>query len=315
MNLYRLPNTDLEVSRLCFGTVHVGASLQGADLDRLVSAFMEAGGNFFDTAHCYAFWEPAGAGCSEREFGACLRRLGIRERVFIATKGGHPDGGSAYPRPAEWLSERRLTADVDESLDRMGIERVDLFYLHRDDGNTPVEEIIEALNAQIRRGCVRYLGASNWSVARIEAANAYAARQGLQGFVISQVQWSLATPKWKIGADPTLRYVTDEERVWHQETGLPIAAYTATAAGYFAGNTNGGSNYDTETNAARRKRAEELAHQLGVTPTQVALAWLLGQDIPTLPIFSTSNLDHLREILNSESLRLSAEQRRWLQEG
>src|ERR1043166_2480787 len=104
MESYRLPHTDLEVSALCLGTGSFGTSIKDGEADRLVAAFLEAGGNFFDTAHCYAFWKPNGLGASERELAACLRRLGALEGTVIATKGGHPDQGEAYPRPVDFLT-------------------------------------------------------------------------------------------------------------------------------------------------------------------------------------------------------------------
>src|SRR5439155_5807796 len=180
--------TDLEVSALCFGAGGFGTSVGGAAAERLVADFLAAGGNFFDTAHCYAFWRANGLGASERELGACLRRLGALDTAVIATKGGHPDMGPDYRRPADFLSRGVIAADLDDSLERLGLDCIPLYYLHRDDGLTPVGEIVETLNEEIGRGRVRYLGASNWSVARIAAANAYAAAHGLRGFVASQVQ-------------------------------------------------------------------------------------------------------------------------------
>src|SRR5262249_42209713 len=139
MKRHPIPGTELKVSALCYGGGSFGAAVRGAELDRLVAAYIEAGGNFLDTAHCYAFWKAEGAGAGARELGACLRRLRCGDRVVVATKGGHPDGGEAYRRPDDYLSERVLTADIDESLHRLRVERIDLYYLHRDDPRVPVE--------------------------------------------------------------------------------------------------------------------------------------------------------------------------------
>ena len=315
MRRHRLPNTDLEVSTLCFGASSFGTGVRNAEADRLTAAFVEAGGNFFDTAHCYAFWEPNGLGASERELGASLRRLGLQDKVIVATKGGHPDWGAQYPRPADFLSEQVILSDIEESLERLGVSRIDLYYLHRDDGRTPVGEIIEMLNREVQRGRLRALGASNWSVTRLAEANAYAAQKGLQGFAASQIQGSLAEPKWQPDADPTTRYATDTEWAWHSDAGLPLVLYSATAGGYFANATGSGGLYDSPANQMRRERARELSARLGCTPTQVALAYLMAQSPPVVPLFGTTNPTHLTEILGAVSVALTPEQVRWLHEG
>jgi aryl-alcohol dehydrogenase-like predicted oxidoreductase len=315
MQRITLPNTDLELSALCLGGAVFGSSLSGEAADQLMHDFLEAGGNFVDTAHCYSFWEPAGAGSSEREVGAILRRMGMWEQVVVGTKGGHPVVGEGYPRPDRYLAPEVIASDVKDSLTRLGRDQIDLYYLHRDDTRTPVDEIIDALNAEVDQGRVRYLAASNWSTERMTAANAYAAQSGKQGFVASQVQWSLSTPTWTPGPDPTTRYVTEEDAVWHQETGLPIVAYSATANGYFAGTASGTKAYDTPENAARKQRAEQLAAEWGCTANQVALAYLRYAGPVTIPLFSTSRREHLAEGLGSLAITLTPEQCKWLQSG
>ncbi len=315
MRRVTLPRTSLQVSVLCLGTGDLGAYLKGEDAARVVEEYLNLGGNFVDTAHCYAFWTPAGAGCSERELGRIIRALGVREQVVVATKGGHPAGGSAYPRPDGYMSPEVVARDLMESLERLQMETVDLYYLHRDDPRVPVDEVISSLNEHIRAGRVRAIGASNWSTERIEQANRYASENGLQGFVISQVQWSLAVPNWKPTADPTTRYVTEEDAEWYAQHGIPIAAYTATALGYFSGTRKGEEGFGNPVNAQRRERARQLAEQMGYSPTQVALAWLLHQKPIVIPIFATGNLEHLRECTRATEVSLSTQQVEWLTHG
>jgi len=310
-----LPGTDLAVSELCFGMGGFGTTIRGDATDRLVAAYLEAEGSFFDTAHCYLFWEENGDGASERELGACLRRLGVRDRVVVATKGGHPDAGEAYRRPDDYLSEKVITSDIDDSLARLGDARIDLYYLHRDDPRVPAGEIIDMLNREIQRGRLGALGASNWSAERIAAANAYAASQGLHGFVVSSVMCSLADPDWKIGPEPTMRYVTSAEAAWHTATQMPIVAYSATGTGYFARTANSTKPPANPANEARRERARSLASQLGCTPTQIAVAWLLHQPYPILPLFGTTKPAHLAEILGAVAIALTPDQVHWLRHG
>jgi len=315
MNQYQIPGTELRVSALCFGGSGFGTNVKGKDADRLVSAFVEAGGCFFDTAHCYSFWEENGIGASEREFGACLKRLGYRDKVVVGTKGGHPDGGENYQRPDAYMSEIMINSDIDDSLERLGTDCIDLYYLHRDDPRMPISEIIGILNREIERGRIRYIGASNWPVQRIGEANEYASKHGLQGFAVSQVQCSLAEPNWEPSPDPTTRFVTEEDRAWYASVGMPIIAYSATSGGYFAGSKGSFGLYDNPTNQGRRRRAEELASKPGFSPMQVALAYLLHQKPLTIPIFRTANPAHLMEIIDSVSINLSDKQVQWLRDG
>jgi len=314
MHKVLLPYTTLNVSRLCLGTGVFGARIKGDSATRVVEEYLRLGGNFIDTAHCYAFWEPDGeAGCSEREVGRILRELGVREQMVLATKGGHPDGGPKYPRPDRYLSPEVLAQDITDSLQRLQVDTIDLYYLHRDDSRVPVGEIVDALHEHIRAGHIRYIGVSNWRTERIQQANIYAARRGLPAFVISQVQWSLAVPNWQMGEDPTVRYVTPEDAEWYARHGIPIAAYTSTAQGYFAGTQKGEASFgNNPVNAARRERARQMAQQIGVTPTQIALAWLLHQKPLTIPIFMTGNIEHLRECMAAAEVTLTPEQVRWL---
>jgi len=155
MTTRTLPGTTLRLSAFCYGTAELGATVCGAAADRLINAFRDAGGNFLDTAHVYACWTDAGAGSSERAIAAYFRRNGGRNQMIVATKGGHMPFAS-YVHSERYPSAAALADDI------------------RDDPRLPVAEIIETMNAEIRQGRIRYLGASNWQVARIAAANAYA---------------------------------------------------------------------------------------------------------------------------------------------
>ncbi|MCC6443637.1 MAG: aldo/keto reductase [Armatimonadetes bacterium] len=314
MKNVRIPDTDLTVSALCYGTADLGTRISEADGERVMAAFLEAGGNFFDTAHCYAFWvEGGGAGVSERTLARCLKRLGAGGSV-VATKGGHPDGGEAYPRPDRYLAPEVIASDLDDSLERLERERIDLYWLHRDDARVPVGEVIDAMNREIERGRVRHIGASNWSIDRIEAANAYAEAKSLRGFAASQVQWSLAVPAWQPGPDPTTRYVTDEDALRYRGL-MPVTAYSATAGGYFSAADRPDHPGETPINRARKQRAAALAQQIGCTPTQVALAYLLNQEGQVIPIFATGSMAHLKEAAGAANIALTPEQVRWLREG
>jgi aryl-alcohol dehydrogenase-like predicted oxidoreductase len=302
-------STDLRVAPLCMGLGNLGLGVKGEAAVRLISHYFEAGGNFVDTAHCYGFWADGQVGASEKELGAALRQLGGRERVVISTKGGHPGDPNGYPRPDSYLAPEVIAQDVAESLDRLGTDHIDLYLLHRDDGRVPVGEIMDALQPHVAARRVRYLGASNWRVERIAAANEYAAGRGQAGFATSQVHFALAEPEWADQPDPAMRYLTPQMQAWHAQTGMPVMAYSSSAGGFFAGRDGG---YATPENLARRERARELAGQLGATPTQVALAYLRAQAFPVTPITGTLSEAHLDEAIGATQLTLSPEQVAWL---
>ncbi|MBB6052885.1 aldo/keto reductase [Armatimonas rosea] len=290
---------------LGYGAGSLGTALSGDSAVRHVAAYLEAGGNVFDTAHVYACWQPGGVGASERELGRVLKQLGTLESAFIVTKGGHPAFGTEYPRPEHFLAPEVLEKDITESCERLGVERIPLYLLHRDDGVTPVAELLEPLQDP-RLGAI---GVSNWSVERIMEANAVATERGWRGFVTNQIQGSLATPSWPITDDPTTRYLTEREL----DFGLPLMFYSATAGGYFAGKSS--KLYDSPENATRRARAQQLAERYGATATQVALAWLRSLPLPTIPLFGTTSEAHLQELLGAVSLRLTPDEAQWLTEG
>ncbi len=312
-----VPLTDtLTVSRFCYGAGGLGTVVTGADVDRLIDRYLEAGGNCLDTAHCYCFWMPEGDGASEREVGRQVRRVGP-DRLLVATKGGHP-GVDGYPRPDRYMSPERLRQDIDDSLLRLGLDHIDLFWLHRDDPREAVETIIDYLNTECASGRIRAFGASNWRVERVAEANAYARRSDQQGFVAAQVQWSLAQPNWHIpdAPDPAMRAVTPGDAQWYRAVHMPVFAYSSTACGFFSGESAPmASAFDNPMARARRKRANSLAAQLDCTATQVALAWLLAGPTTVVPIIGTVNREHLSEALEALQIQLTPQHVKYLVSG
>ena len=316
-----IPGTNLRVSSICYGVMRFNLSTRGeADFD-LYQQYRACGGNFFDTAHAYSVWLPQGTGASERALGACLRRFGDRDQVVILTKGGLPGMAGIYPRPDDCMTPQVIASDISESLERLEIETIDIYMLHRDDPRHPVGEIIQTLNAEIRRGRVRHLGASNWSTARLAEANAFAAQRGLQGFVISSPQWNLGRQNHLSvlpdgSFDQSVIPMSEADVQWHAESRLPVMPWNPTAYGYFAGalNTNALS-FENALSHGRRERARALATTLGCSPTQIALAYLMNHPFPVFPVVGTLDRDHLADALGGTELRLCDDQLSWLRDG
>ncbi|MCX7801087.1 MAG: aldo/keto reductase [Fimbriimonadales bacterium] len=306
MERIHLPHTDLQVSRFAFGTADCGTRIPEDRALRVFEAYRKEGGNFLDTAHCYAAWVEGGLGVSERWVAGVVARFG-REGLVIATKGGHCafDG---YPRPDAFLAPEIVERDLSESLDRLRMDAVDLYYLHRDDPRVPVGELVDACNRLADAGRVRHLGVSNWSARRLADANAYASAHGLRPFAILQNHWSLMQPSWEsLDAPGDVRYVLDEERAVLEELGVPVAAW-APVRGIVELERGGGWGYGTERNRRRLAEARRVAAEVGATEAQVALAYLLRQRPVAIPILGTGDEGHLREALAAEALTLSDEQ-------
>jgi aryl-alcohol dehydrogenase-like predicted oxidoreductase len=311
----------MSVSALCYGVMRFNQRTRGDADFALYEQFRSAGGNFFDTAHAYAAWLPQGTGASEATLGACLRKFRDRDNVVILTKGGLPGMTGIYPRPTDCMTPEMIAADISESLERLQIDTIDIYMLHRDDPRHAVGEIIETLNAEIRRGRIRHLGASNWPVARIEAANAYASANNLEGFIISSPQWNLGRQNHLSvlpdgSFDHSVVPLEDADVAWYARHQLPVMPWNPTAYGYFAGAGSGNAqSFENPTSSSRRERARQLGQRLGVSAHQMALAYLMSHPFPVIPVVGTLDAHHLADTLAAASLALSSEQCRWLKEG
>lgn len=212
------------------------------------------------------------------------------------------------------MSAGRIGADIDDSLSRLQVDAIDLYWLHRDDPRVPVGEILEILNAEVARGRIRYFGGSNWTSQRLAEANAYAKENGLMGFVASQSRWNLACenedPQGEKRLSPGgLLAVSRNDARWHEQSQLPLMPYGSTANGFFATDGEAGKRlYDTRRGRARLAVAKDVADELGVTPNQIAIAWLLCQPFPVFPILGTGSMEHLRDAIAATDISLSDQQ-------
>ena len=319
MILRDIPGTDLRVSSICLGTALFGAnSAETASRElidtptayALLDAFVERGGNFIDTARSYNDWIPGERGRSEALIGRWFADRRNRQRTILATKGGQVDG-DGRPR----LTARELGHDIDASLRQLHVESIDLYYLHRDDAATPVESIIDALNTHVRVGKIRYLGCSNWTAARIRAANDYAAASGQAGFVANQPMWSAAVIDPAALPDQTMAVMDAGMRSLHIETGLACVPYSSQAGGLFSKLASslwsmrfrfgrGPVGYPVEPNRRRYRALCDVARSHALTVSQVGLSYLLSQPFVTVPIVGCRSLDQLHSTMTAVDVRL-----------
>jgi aryl-alcohol dehydrogenase-like predicted oxidoreductase len=316
-----IANTSLNVSILCLGGAGLGTRTPPDEVGRLLDVFTDIGGNFVDTAHVYPARVPGASGASERAIGAWLRRSSRRDGMVVMTKGGHPNPGAmGVPR----LTRSAIHDDLHESLDRLGMESVHIYLLHRDDPNREVAELIDTLADAWRAGKVQNYGVSNWSEARIREAQEYTRIQGLPPLVVSQVGWSLAVPCRDVVLASTMRWMDPATYAMHADTGLFMAAFSPQAGGFFAKaqlpegcSTSCAVDRICRTfcnaqNLQRLERARRLTHKYGVSTNTIALAYLLNQPLPLSAIIGCGTLNHLHDSVNATNVNLCCEDIRWL---
>ncbi len=323
------------VSRIVMGTDWLGARrfvyIRGR---RFSSPFVDRARNtqnfeLFDgvvAAGCTAFDTARAYGDSERTLGDWLHARKLRDRVAIITKGAHPG-----PRWQSRLTKRAIADDLGRSLKALRTDYIDLYLLHYDDGATDVGPLVDALNEHVADGRIRALGVSNWPTSRIAAAAAYARSRGQQPFAVSSVQFSLAAwrnPPWQ-SALTLSRDENAADREWYKASEMWLLAYSSLAMGFFSrarAYADGAETVPTPvsfgdkvfldaSNLARLQRARELARQRGVTPGQIALAWVLRHHPRVLAIVGARSVTSYVDAASACGLELSEDERRWLSHG
>lgn len=282
---------------------------QQAALEHL-DQLLELGCTAFDTAAVYQ------AGGTERLLGEWMRSRGIRQRLFLITKGAHPHLllGTSRFRP------QAIAEDLHASLRRLGTERIDLYLLHRDDPGAPLEPVLQALSGFQREGKIGAYGVSNWSHARIQEANEYARSHDLPLVAASSPHFSLldwVSPPWP-GCVSIAGPAGAEARSFHARTQTPVLAWSPLGSGFFSGRALPRScrkTYGSPANFSRRERAETLARKRGVSAAQVALAYLFHQPFPVSAVVAASTAEKMRHNLEATRLELGAAEVHWLESG
>ena len=304
----KISTTDLDVFPLALGGNVFGWTANQEESFAVLDAYAAAGGNFIDTADMYSAWAPGNSGGeSETIIGRWMKARANRDRMIIGTKVGMLE-------PLSGLSANTIPVAAEQSLGRLQTDRIDLYYAHKDDPKTPLEETLGAFDTLVREGKVRYIAASNYTAPRLAEALDVSKRGGFARFVALQPHYNLVERK---------EYEGELAEVVRRED-LSAIPYFALAKGFLTGKYRpgtpevksaraaGASAYLNERGLKVLAALDEVAGAHHTTVAAVALAWLLARPAVVAPIASARTTAQLADILPFVELRLSKEELRKL---
>jgi len=319
MRYVLIPGTDLMPSAICMGGGPLCTENDDRAIGALLDTFYEKGGTFIDSANIYGKWLPSGKNVCDINIGRWLRSRGVREKVVVTSKGGHPPlSKMAEPR----LKKDDVRADLDESLRALGSDCIDLYYLHRDDPSIPVEYVIDYLRDFVKEGKIRYFATSNWKAPRIRMAQEYARKSGKQGFSANQLLWSFAVPDMSKAPYPMMVSMDAESKRYHIDSGLAAIGYESQAKGFFQKQVKKEAvplpryieaMYGSEENVSRCHRAEKLAQALGTSLADITLGYVLNQPFASFAVIGSHSPEQLTVSLAAADMRLTPEQIAYLE--
>jgi aryl-alcohol dehydrogenase-like predicted oxidoreductase len=309
MKTLPLGDTGVDVSALCLGIMYFGTRTDEQTSRDLMDQYYEAGGRFLDTANVYAHWTDEGQGGeSERLLARWLKDRGCRDEVFIASKVGFAYSGDELGGAEQTLKADVIVRECDKSLQRMGIDTIDLYYAHNDDRDTPLEETLGAFDKLVKAGKVRFIGASNTVSWRLAEALCTSEHNDFARYVA--IQQKCTYLRSQRGVDYQWWPPASEELLQcckHRK--VTAVAYSPLLRGaYTRKDKDIGDAHDTAENHARLAALYKLAEDRGVTANQLVLAWMIHHDPPILPLFSVSNSEQMAENLGALDISLSEQE-------
>jgi aryl-alcohol dehydrogenase-like predicted oxidoreductase len=301
MEKRRLGNSELEIAPFALGSNVFGWTIDEKTSFQVLDAFLGAGFNFIDTADSYSTWVPGNKGGeSERIIGKWFKSRGNRDKVFIATKVGSDMG------QGKSLKKKYILEEVETSLRRLQVNRIDLYQSHWDDLSTPVEETLEAYQQLITQGKVRVIGASNFSKERLQQALAASKNSSLPRYETFQPRYNLYDRE---------EFEREYEQICLSES-ISVIPYYGLAMGFLSG------KYRSEDDLAQSARGkgvksylnprgwkildalERIADRYSTTPATIALAWLIARPSITAPIASATSVQQLEQLVKAASIAL-----------
>ena len=308
MLMRKLGRTGLKVSALCLGGNTFGWTTDQKASEAVLDAYLEAGGNFIDTADVYSRWAPGNKGGeSEHALGIWMTERKNRHAALIATKVMGPMG----PGPNDTgLSRQHIAEGVEASLKRLQTDYIDLYQAHWDDRDTPLEETLRAFDDLVSQGKVRYIGCSNYHAWRLTRALWESDAHGYARYESLQPKYNLVfRDEYERELEPLCL-----------EQGVGVIPYSSLGSGFLSGKyrpgaelpktaraTNVQKGYMTDRGFAVLAAVDKVAGKVGATPAQVSLSWLAHRPGITAPIASATSVAQLKELIGGIDLKLDAE--------
>ena len=304
MEKRKLGNTDLHVAPIAFGGNVFGWTIDEQTSFGILDRFVDAGFNLIDTANVYSRWKQGNQGGeSETIIGNWLKSRQNRDQVIIATKVGADMGNGKD------ISKANILKEVDNSLRRLQTDYIDLYFSHYDDEQTPATETLEAYDELIKAGKVRWIGASNFSAARLKESLEVSKSAGLPKYEVFQPEYNLYNrEQYETAYEPIIK-----------EYQLGVTNYYALASGFLSG------KYRSEADLNKSQRGggiksflnergfkildalDQVAERQGSQPASVAIAWLIARPSVTAPIASVTSTDQLKDLEHAANIQLSAD--------
>ena len=311
MKTVELGNTGEQVSALALGCMNFGSRTDAARSTELLDQYLGAGGSFLDTANNYAFWHDGfEGGESERFLGRYFAKNGNRKDIFLASKvGANPTVKGGGLDAAEGLSGAAIEKALDESLERLQTDYLDLYYAHIDHRDSDLTETLATFNKLVESGKVRFIACSNMVAWRIERARNISRAKGLAQYCGVQQRYSYLRPV--PGADFDVQESVTEELLDYCTVNgdFTLLAYSPLLNGaYTREDREVPAQYQSPDADARLRVLKEVAAELGATPNQIVLAWMMQGSPTVIPLIAASTEAQLAESLASLNLTLGQDQ-------
>lgn len=289
-----------QLSKIGLGGGRLGSNYADETAYRFLDFFYQKGGTVIDTARSYSPWVADGRGKSEEVIGKWMEKTKARENVVIVTKGGIKADGSIDN------SRRNLIKELEESLEALRTEYIDIYLLHKDSLDCPVEEIVETMQILKEKAGIRRLGVSNMKVGRLKEAVAYAVKNRMETFTVAETWWSLAEYKYEMWKDSKTTHMDDALYQFLLEHEMMCIAYTSQCKGYFQKSVLGENippllreRIETARNAKKAQYIKQFCEKNYIHPTAFVNGYITSNRLQGIALVSCSSQEQLINVMDN----------------
>jgi aryl-alcohol dehydrogenase-like predicted oxidoreductase len=304
----KLGKSKLEVSALALGADLIGSKIDRETSFRLLDFYAGKGGTLVDTANFYASWIPGcQGGESETTIGLWMKERKNRDQMAVASKLAFD-----YPGCSGGLSAAEIQRECEKSLKRLQTDRIDLYQAHRDDRQTPLEEIMEAFDRLVKAGKVRIIGASNLPLWRIAEANTISRIHHWTSYSVVEQRYTYLRPRHGADFGPQI-FIGEDLKEYARTHEIALIGYSVLLQGaYMRSDREMPAQFAGPDSDERLHMLKIVSHETGCTPGQAIIAWMRQSSPPILPIIAGSKIEQLRENIAALDVTLTDDQMRRL---